>query len=364
MIAEKRLLRIAAEKSCWEKLLRKAAEKRCWFKLLRRDAGSSCWEEMLRRAAEKGCWEELLRKAAEKSCWEKLLRRAAEKSCWEELLRKAAEKSCWEERLRRDAEQSCWERLLLLKRCSSLKFLLFFAQGRFGRSRRETTLSSLRARRTPKTVVKCKFSRLPKQPSRHFVPKTVVKCKFSRLPKQPSRHFVLVGRSKLWWNANFLDRQSNPLVISCSSDARNCGEMQICGVLAQPFRHFVLVGRPKLWWNATFLRGPSNPFVTSCLSDVRNCGKMMIFVCREAPWTSLTCFIHFCARHCSKTYIWKFLMARRCSETHILILPDEPSRRIRWVDRAKLWRNANFGGLKLLRALSWACERLCVVSAR
>ena len=41
--------------------------------------------------------------------------------------------------------------------------------------------SSLRARRTSKTVVKCKLSR-------------------SR--KQPSRHFVLVGRPKLWWNAN------------------------------------------------------------------------------------------------------------------------------------------------------------------
>ena len=73
--------------------------------------------------------------------------------------------------------------------------------------------------------------------------------------------------------------------------------------------------------------------------------------------------MHFCAHRCSKTYILKFWMARRCSETHILILPDEPSRGIRWVDRAKLWRNANFKLLELLRALTWPCERLCFVSA-
>ena len=59
----------------------------------------------------------------------------------------------------------------------------------------------------------------------------------------------------------------------------------------------------------------------------------------------------FCARHCNETYISIFLHARRCSETHIFILLDEPSRRIRWVDRAKLWRNANFKLQELLRAV-------------
>ena len=59
----------------------------------------------------------------------------------------------------------------------------------------------------------------------------------------------------------------------------------------------------------------------------------------------------FCARHCSETYISIFLHARRCGETHIFILLDEPSRRIRWVDRAKLWRNANFKLQELLRAV-------------
>ena len=158
----------------------------------------------------------------------------------------------------------------------------------------EATLSSLRARRTPKTVVKCKFS----------------------------------------------VRSRNPLVISCSSDVQNCGEMQIFELDGQPFRHFVLVGRPKLWY------------------------KTMIFACRGRLPTPYAHFIHFCARRCSETYILTFWTARRCSETHILILPDEPSRRIRWADRAKLWRNANFELLELLRALAWACERFCFVSAR
>ena len=132
-----------------------------------------------------------------------------------------------------------------------------------------------------------------------------------------------------------------------------------------------------------FFGSSHNPFVTSCSSDVQNCGEMqiseldgatlsslragrtseMIFVCRGRLPTPCAHFIHFCARRCSETYILKFWMARRCSETHILILPDEPSRRIRWVDRAKLWRNANFELLELLRALAWPCERLCFVSA-
>ena len=48
---------------------------------------------------------------------------------------------------------------------------------------------------------------------------------------------------------------------------------------------------------------------------------------------------------------------------HISILPDKPSRRIRWGDRAKLWRNVNFELLESLRVLAWACERLCFVFA-
>ena len=99
-------------------------------------------------------------------------------------------------------------------------------------------------------------------------------------------------------------------------------------VVWQPSRRFVLI------------EGCEN--VTSCWSDVRNCGKMVIFVCRVLPRASCAGLIHFCVRRCSKTWILKCGMARRCSETHILLLLDEPSRRIRWVDGTKLWRNANF----------------------
>ena len=112
-----------------------------------------------------------------------------------------------------------------------------------------------------------------------------------------------------------------------------------------------------------FFRRRCNPFVTSCWSDVRNCGKTKIFLRRWQLPTPCAYFIQFCACRCSEMYILTFWMARRCSEMHILILPDEPSRRIRWVDRAKLWRNVSFELLESLRALAWARERLCFVSA-
>ena len=74
-------------------------------------------------------------------------------------------------------------------------------------------------------------------------------------PKQPLTQKVIVGRPKLWWNANFhvaqatlnakSDRRTpetvvkckfsgssrNPLVASCSSDVQNCGEMQLSYVV-------------------------------------------------------------------------------------------------------------------------------------
>ena len=104
----------------------------------------------------------------------------------------------------------------------------------------EATLSSLRAHRTFKTVVKCKSFRLP-----------------------------IVGRPKLWWNANLLDCRAT---LHAKSDRRT----------------------PKLWWNANLLdcratlhaksdrRTPEtvvkcrfsgssrNPLVTSCSSGVQN----------------------------------------------------------------------------------------------
>ena len=165
---------------------------------------------------------------------------------------------------------------------------------------------------------------------------------FESSPSQPSRRFVLIGRPKLWWNAIFLGRRRNPLVTSCSSDVQNWGEMRIgLGRLAT-LSSFRAHRTSKTVVKCKFVTSSVNPLVTSCWSDVRNCGKMVIFVCRVLPRASCAWFIHFCVRRCSKTWILKCGMARRCSETHILLLLDEPSRRIRWVDGTKLWRNANF----------------------
>ena len=64
-----------------------------------------------------------------------------------------------------------------------------------------TTLSSLRACRTFKTVVKRKFFTSP----------------------------------------------IDPFVTADVSDVQNCGKTQIVYVAERPFRHFGRVGRPKLW---------------------------------------------------------------------------------------------------------------------
>ena len=200
-------------------------------------------------------------------------------------------------------------------------FFSFFPQG-FGRSRRETTLSSLRARRTPKTVVKCNnFSRcrsnllvtscssdaqncgemqiheLPEATLSSFrayrTPKTVVKRKFFRLPKQPSRHFVLVGRP-------------------CKTVVNS-----LCA--RATFSSFRARWMSKTVVKCKFLSWTGNRFAISCWSDVRSCGETMIFVCRGRLPTPCAHFIHFCARRCSETYILTFWMARRCSESHLLI---------------------------------------------
>ena len=117
-----------------------------------------------------------------------------------------------------------------------------------------TTLSSLRACRTLKTVVKRKF----------------------------------------------FTYRSDPYVTSCVSDAQNCGKTQIFYVAERPFRHFGRVGSqncgkmrilaparatlsslrtcrtPKTEVKCKFWMWPSNPFVTSDVSDAQNCGKTQI----------------------------------------------------------------------------------------
>ena len=87
-----------------------------------------------------------------------------------------------------------------------------------------TTLSSLRADRTLKTVEKMQYtsSSDPSVTSCVLMFKTVVKCKFLGWP-------------------------SDGFVTSCASDAQNCGKMQILGLGERLFHHFVRVGHSNLW---------------------------------------------------------------------------------------------------------------------
>ena len=80
-----------------------------------------------------------------------------------------------------------------------LFFNLSFFERRFGRPRRETTISSLRARRTLKNVVKCKCF-------------TWLCACLTLLPDAQNCIFS-------WSN--------NRLVTSCSLDAQNCGRMMV-----------------------------------------------------------------------------------------------------------------------------------------
>ena len=276
-------MRRSAEKIRWEDLLRRSAEKICWEDLLRKSAERKsaekiCWEDVLKKI----CCEDLLRRSAAKICWEdllreNLLRRSAERICWEDLLKKI----CWEDLLRRSAEKICWEDLLRMVVDQDFFKISFFFLRRVG---------------------------LVDQDGR-----------------PPSRHFVLIGRPKLWWNASFWDRRAtlssfrahrtsktvvkceflrsprNPLVVSCSSDVQNCGEMRIFEIAAQPSRHFVVVGRPKLRWNAIFLDRRRN------LSSLR-------------------------ARRTSKTEV-------KCESAWVV---GQPSRRFVLIGRPKLRWNANF----------------------
>ena len=85
----------------------------------------------------------------------------------------------------------------------------------------KATLSSLPARRTPKTVAKCRF----------------FTCRTNPLVTSDVQNRC---------ETQIFTSRSNPLATSCSSDVQHCGGTQIFHVAKQPFRHFVLVGCPRL----------------------------------------------------------------------------------------------------------------------
>ena len=98
-------------------------------------------------------------------------------------------------------EKTAEKRLLTKIVWKSVKIYIFSVWGAGVAPVDLTTLSSLRACRTLKTVVKRKFFTQP----------------------------------------------IDPFVTSDVSDAQNCGKMQILDVAEQPFRHFGRVGSLKLW---------------------------------------------------------------------------------------------------------------------
>ena len=88
---------------------------------------------------------------------------------------------------------------------------------------------------------------------------------------------------KLRWNAKFVRRRRNPLVVSCSSDVQ------------------------KLRWNANRPGSSGNPLVVSCSSDVQNWGEMRILKLVLATLSSLR------AGQMSETVVkWWFLYAACC----------------------------------------------------
>ena len=394
-------MRRSAEKICWEDLLRKSAEKICWENLLR--------EDLLRRSAEKICW----RKSAEKICWEDLLKKSAEKICWENLLRenllrRSAEKICWEDLLRRSAEKICWEDLLrMVVDQDFFKISFFFTQGGFGRSRRETTLSSFRAHRTSKTVVKCEFWNYPRNPlvtscssdvqnwgemrilyvvvatlssfRAHRTSKTEVKCESAWVVGQPSRRFVLIGRLKLRWNANLWLRswtlsslragQMSETVVKCwFLYAAGCpGRRALDSYI---LAHAAVVKRTfwKCGWHAvvairTFCFFWMNPLVGFGGSMARNCGETQIFygncrrlrakrsfwkLCSMKIWGSLARNARFGSLFCE---IWRKSRAKRSFLKLVLWKFEEASHETLVLEacslkfRGSLAQNVRFGSL-------------------
>ena len=93
-----------------------------------------------------------------------------------------------------------------------------------------TTLSSLRACRTLKTVVKRKF----------------------------------------------LSSPIDPFVTPCVSDTQNCGKMQIHQLSGATLSSLRTCRTFKTVVKCKILGCPSDPLVTSCVSDAQNCGKTQI----------------------------------------------------------------------------------------
>ena len=72
----------------------------------------------------------------------------------------------------------------------------------------------------------------------------------------------------------FFAYRSDPYVTSCVSDAQNCGKMRILAPARETLSSLRACRTLKTVVKSKFLTSPIDPFVTLDVSDVQNCGKM------------------------------------------------------------------------------------------
>ena len=250
------------------------------------------WLLWLLRIAE--CWEELLRMAendcAEKSCWELLrmivLTRAAENGCGSRLLKNfffflrrvglvdtggrqpsrhflvVGRPILWW-----NANFTHVPRNPLVTSCSS------DAQNCGEMRILHMSLSSLRARRTSKTVAKCKIL---------------------WVVARPYRCFVLIGHPKLWWNANFYFDRATLSSLRAGQTSETVVKWWFCMPLDSYILAHAAVAKRAFWnfgWHAVVVRRTfwfcwMNPLVRFGGSIARNCSEMQILSSRNcsAHW--------------------------------------------------------------------------------
>ena len=123
-----------------------------------------------------------------------------------------------------------------------------------------------------------------------------------------------MNRTDLVWCACVVRKG---LTIHCGSWGLSCCLLSRAGgnrIRVPNFRIFIIVVI------CIFFDSPAT------LSSLRaqNVGTLMILLGRGWLRTSLTCFIHFWARRCSKTCISKFWNARRCRKKRISFCRPSP----------------------------------------
>ena len=74
----------------------------------------------------------------------------------------------------------------------------------------------------------------------------------------------------------------NPLVISCVSDAQNCGKTPILRLRVATLSSLRACWTLKTVVKCKLFMSPSDPYVTSCGLGAQNCSKMQYVVVRSS----------------------------------------------------------------------------------